>query len=182
MLRDKNDQIHTRERKRGSRQVAAEDLEQKKIFEWIAYNKAREPKLRLAYHVPNESKRSTVTGARLKQMGMLKGVSDICLPFNNNKYSNLYIELKAGNNKATQEQISFIEGINEAGGKGVVVYDGDNAIEIIKAYLENRIDSLEIVNNTYPAKYARKTKKKYIGGCGNDCRECDCYECIGRKR
>ena len=63
-----------------------------------------------------------------------------------------------------------------------VVYDGDNAIEIIKAYLENRIDSLEIVNNTYPAKYARKTKKKYIGGCGNDCRECDCYECIGRKR
>lgn len=159
-----------------------EEIEQRKIFEWIAYNKQVHPELALAYHIPNESKRTQAAGQRLKQIGLLKGVSDICLPFPRGGYANLYIELKAGNNRATQEQIAFIEGINNNGGRGIVVYGGDNAIDIIQAYLKDKIDECEIVNNTYPAKWQQKTRKKHIGGCGNDCRECDCYECIGRKK
>lgn len=157
-----------------------EELEQRKVFDWIAFNKARHKELELAYHIPNEGERTKAAGSKLKRLGMLKGVSDICLPVHNDKYSNLYIELKAGNNRVSQEQLFFIERINEIGGKAVIVYGGDCAIDVIKAYLNNKIDEMDIINNTYPASESRKTKKKYIGKCGEDCRKCDCYNCIGR--
>ena len=74
--------------------------------------------------------------------------------------------------------------INSIGGKAVIVYGSEAAIELITAYLEGTIDDLEIVSDTYPKEKAKITervnKKRFIGFCGTDCRKCDNKGCQGR--
>lgn len=161
-----------------------EDQAQAAIFDWAKWQREKYPALKAMYHAANEGKRSRIAGANLKRQGMKPGVSDICLPYAAGKYNNLYIELKVGSNKASDTQLTFIDTINEIGGKALVVYGADSAIEVITAYLEGKIDSLEIEEDTYPKEKAKLTKKvnekRFIGFCGTDCRTCDNMGCLGR--
>lgn len=133
----------------------------------------------------NEEREAVRAGADLKRQGMKPGVSDICLPYAAGGFNNLYIELKVGSNKATEEQLTFIDTINRIGGKAVIVYGSDAAIEVIKAYLCGTIENLDIKSDTYPAEKAKLTDrvnaKRFIGFCGTDCRTCDNMGCLGRK-
>lgn len=161
-----------------------EDQAQIAVFEWAKWQQSKHSALKAMYHAANEGKRSRAAGANLKRQGMKPGVSDICLPYAAGKYNNLYIELKVGTNKASDAQLAFIDKINEIGGKALVVYGADSAIEVITAYLEGDIESLEIISDTYPAEKAKITervnKKRFIGFCGTDCRTCDNLGCLGR--
>lgn len=150
------------------------------IFEWARWHERKYKALQAMYHVPNEGRRSAQTGAKLKRQGMKSGVSDICLPYASCGYSNLYIELKVGKNTPTKEQEAFIELINEIGGKGLIVYEADNAIKVIESYLDGTIDSLETKDNIYPPRQRRRSNKSYIGFCGKDCRGCEDTGCLGR--
>lgn len=162
----------------------SEDQAQAAVFEWARWQKERYPALKSMYHAANEGKRSRIAGANLKRQGMKPGVSDICLPYAAGGYNNLYIELKVGNNKASEAQLAFIDSINRIGGKALVVYGSENAIQVIMAYLEGNIDILEIVNDTYPADKAKITekvnRKRFTGFCGTDCRDCENIGCLGR--
>ena len=159
----------------------SESREQQIIFEWASWNKNKYPGIETMYHIANEGKRSASNGSRLKREGMKSGVSDICVPVAKSGYNNLYIELKSGKNKATKEQLNFINLINKYGGKALVVYEADNAIEVIKAYFEGRIDKLNIIDNQYPYKDRSTRKRKYKGFCGNYCEDCNNNKCLGRK-
>lgn len=154
------------------------------VFEWARWQQSKHPELKAMYHAANEGKRSARTGADLKRQGMKPGVCDICLPYAAGDYNNLYIELKVGNNKATAEQLNFIDTINRIGGKAVIAYGSDAAIEIIEAYLNRTLESLGIKSDTYPPEKAKLTDrvnaKRFIGFCGTDCRECDSLGCLGR--
>lgn len=162
-----------------------ESQAQAAVFDWARWQQSKHPALKSMYHAANEGKRSRVAGANLKRQGMKPGVSDICLPYAVGGFNNLYIELKVGGNKATEEQLSFIDTINGIGGKAVIVYGSEAAIEVITAYLEGRIDSLNIKSDTYPTEKAKLTdkvnEKRFIGFCGKDCRGCDNMGCLGRK-
>lgn len=57
-----------------------EAAEQRALFQWAAMAAVGHPELKLLYHVPNEGRRSAITGARMKSEGMKPGVPDICLP------------------------------------------------------------------------------------------------------
>ena len=157
----------------------SESNEQQIVFEWAKWNENKYPELETMYHIPNEGKRSASNGRRLKREGLKNGVSDICLPVAKSGYSNLYIELKSGKNVATKAQLEFIEIINKYGGKALVVYEGDNAIEVIKAYLDGTINKLEIINNEYPHK-SRRTRE-VRGFCGQLCEKCKNTKCLERK-
>ena len=133
----------------------SEDQAQRSVFEWASWQQNRYPQLKAMYHAANEGKRSSRTGAELKRQGMKPGVSDICLPYASGGYNNLYVELKVGNNKASDKQMQFIDSINEIGGRAVVVYGSEAAIEVITAYLDGTIDQLDIVSDTYPAEKAK---------------------------
>ena len=159
----------------------SESTEQQLVFEWARWNKNKYPGLEMMYHIPNEGKRSASTGSRLKREGLKSGVSDICVPVSRCGYHNLYIELKSGKNKATESQLEFIRGINENGGKALVVYEAENAIEVIQAYFESKIDELEIVDDEYPHKDKPKIKRKHRGFCGKYCEDCNNTRCIERK-
>lgn len=159
----------------------SESREQQIIFEWASWQKNKYPGIEAMYHIANEGKRSASSGSRLKREGLKSGVSDICVPVAKCGYNNLYIELKSGKNKATKEQLDFISLINKYGGKALVVYEADNAIEVIKAYFEGRIDKLNIIDNQYPYKDRKTRKKRHKGFCGNYCEDCKNKRCIERK-
>jgi hypothetical protein len=80
------------------------------------------------FHPVNEGKRSLATGARLKRMGMMSGVSDCMFLRGNNQYSGLFLELKVPPNKPTPAQLRFIELVKAEGYHGSIAYGVDDAI------------------------------------------------------
>ena len=93
------------------------------------------PELKLMYHIPNEGKRSRITGARLKQAGLRSGVPDICLPTAHGDYIGLFIELKIKPNKPTGNQKQWLRALREAGHFTAVCYTWEEAKDLIEDYL-----------------------------------------------
>lgn len=73
----------------------------------------------MAYHVPNEGKRSTRPGQGIRQQGAQAGVSDWFLMRLSSPWKVAYIELKAARGKLSPNQVNFL---NEASLKGAKCY------------------------------------------------------------
>lgn len=114
-----------------------ESEQQQKFIAWVnLYKNLPEYKcLKLLYHPANEGKRSHYTGKKLKDEGLLAGVVDICLPASRGRFHGLYIEMKYGKNKLTQEQRAFLKGVKEEGYATGLCYSADEAIALVKKYL-----------------------------------------------
>jgi hypothetical protein len=83
-------------------------------------------------HVPNEGKRNTVAGKRLKAKGMKAGVPD-CLIFNTHgEYDGMAIELKVGRNNQTDTQSEWELKLINCGWSYHVCRSLDEVIELIK--------------------------------------------------
>ena len=117
-------------------QTASESVEQQALFRWAAFAAGKHPELRLLYHVPNEGKRSALQGARMRAEGLRAGVPDICLPVQRGGYSALYIELKAGRNKPTDDQLAWLAALDAAGNKTAVCWGWQAARKAVMEYLE----------------------------------------------
>ena len=116
--------------------VNRETQEQIALMMWCEFQKNMHPELGLIFHIVNEGKRSARTGAELKRMGMKKGVPDICLPVARHPYHGLWIELKADRTKkASKEQKEWLIKLTDQGYKAVLAYGADDAVKIIKEYL-----------------------------------------------
>lgn len=113
-----------------------EDEAQAAVFQWAELAIGAYPCLKLLYHIPNEGKRSVSYGARLKRLGMKKGVSDICLPVPRGGYHGLYVELKVKGGKPTPEQKEFLRSVNIEGFLGVVCFGSRDAIRLIERYVK----------------------------------------------
>jgi hypothetical protein len=119
------------------RKLKPETLEQIAVFDWI-----RAVKLdKICWHCPNEAKRSPWLGKLLLRMGMLPGVSDITLARAKQGYHGFYIELKAKNSsgyygKPTNTQLEFIDNMRKEGYRAEVCNGADEAIMMIREYLE----------------------------------------------
>lgn len=115
---------------------SSEAVHQKMIIEWCEWQKTKYPELDMIFHITNEGKRSKRTGAELKRMGLKRGIPDICLPVPNNEYNGLWIELKADKTKRlTKEQKEWLVKLNRYGYKAVRANGADEAIQVIKDYL-----------------------------------------------
>lgn len=88
------------------------------------------------YHIPNEGKRSMISGAVLKSMGLKRGVPDICLPVPRGGYGALYIEMKSENGVLSQDQKKFINSLRQAGNAVKVCRSWYDAMNVIVRYLE----------------------------------------------
>lgn len=55
-----------------------EDTEQMQIINYCNSMSAYVPEYEMIYHIPNEGKRKN--GAKLKRIGLRKGVPDLCMP------------------------------------------------------------------------------------------------------
>ena len=92
-----------------------ESVEQTNLFRWAAYEQGKYPELKLMYHIPNGGSRNRLEAANLKKQGVKSGVPDICLPVARGAYHGLYIEMKVGRNKASENQTQWLSDLNEQG-------------------------------------------------------------------
>ena len=108
---------------------------QEALFSWAAYNMQRLPELEYLHHVPNGGKRDKATAVALKRQGVKAGVPDIVLPVPKGEYHGLYIELKAGSNKATDNQKKWLKFLRQQGHYTAICYSWQLAAELIERYL-----------------------------------------------
>ena len=124
-----------------------EHAEQAAVFEWAALMSNRYPALQLLFAIPNAGKRSYGAAAWMRNEGLKKGVPDMMLPSvyrpgqgNDDEYllpnyAGLFIEMKHGKNKPKEEQLWWLNALEEEGYRCEVCYSADDAIAVIKDYL-----------------------------------------------
>ena len=95
-----------------------EDDLQKACVSWFRYQYRR----RLIFAVPNGGKRNAREAARMKDQGVTAGVPDLCIPEPVNGYHGLWVELKVGKNKLTENQSDMIRDLQQRGYATVVCY------------------------------------------------------------
>jgi hypothetical protein len=85
--------------------AGTESAHQKALFAFLALQS--DPRLKLAFAIPNGGHRDKITAARMKAEGAKAGVWDIFLPFPAGGFHGLFIEMKVGDNKLTSKQEEF---------------------------------------------------------------------------
>lgn len=116
--------------------AASESVEQICLFRWAIYASGTMPELELLHHIPNGGKRDITTARRLKAEGVKAGVPDISLPVPSGRYHGLYIELKAGKNKTTENQNEWLDKLTQQGYYIAVCYGWEAASKVITEYLK----------------------------------------------
>lgn len=115
--------------------MQSEATEQERLISWTQYQYSKYPELKLLFHIPNGGSRNTLEAANLKRQGVKAGVPDLCLPVARQNYHGLYIEMKWGKNKTTENQKWWLQALQEQGYKTAVCYGADEAIKVIRDYL-----------------------------------------------
>jgi hypothetical protein len=89
----------------------------------------------LWFHPPNEIKAKPQYMAKRKQQGVKSGVPDVCILEPNKEFSGLFIELKCGYNKPSENQKKWISLLEKKGFKAVWSNSLDETRAIIDKYL-----------------------------------------------
>lgn len=107
------------------------------VIAWANHqlNLKKWPELALLFHIPNGGSRNRLEAYHLKQQGVKPGVPDLCLPVPRGCYCCLWIEMKSGKGRLSQEQKRWINAFNENGHFAKVCYGAEDAIETLKWYL-----------------------------------------------
>lgn len=107
------------------------------LFAWAEWARLDWPELGLLFAVPNGGARDVVTGKRLKDEGVRRGVPDVWLPVARGGFHGLVIELKAGERgRVSKEQGWWLERLGEQGYRAVVARSWEEATGLIVGYLE----------------------------------------------
>ena len=109
--------------------------EQKALMQWAKWQEKKYPELKLLYHCPNGGTRNKMEAANLKRQGVKAGVPDLFLPVPRSPKHGLFIEMKVGRNKCTDNQKKWIRKLLEQGYEVKVCYSCEEAIQVIKKYL-----------------------------------------------
>lgn len=109
--------------------------EQVSLIAWARENEAKWPELRWLFAIPNGGLRAKATARKLRLEGVKPGVSDLFLPVPRGNSHGLWIEMKAGRNKQTPEQLHFRRDMLAAGYAAVVCWSFETARDIVISYL-----------------------------------------------
>lgn len=113
-----------------------EHVEQVALFRWAKLAQNAYPELKWMFAIPNGGRRHIAVAVKLKAEGVKAGVPDVCLPVPRKGFGGLYIELKAGKNKPTPNQIEWQGGLSQFGNKAVTCWGWEAAKTIIEEYLK----------------------------------------------
>ncbi len=89
------------------------------------------------YHVPNGEYRSPKTGARLKAMGVQRGVADLCLLIPRGPFQYgmaCFLELKAAKGRQTPEQRAFMDAVVRGGARYAIAKSPEEARGILEGW------------------------------------------------
>ncbi len=115
----------------------SERQEQEIVIDWIS--KAIPWFLDYTICIRNEIKCSKFVGRRLNAQGRLKGCADLFFAYPKLPFTGLFIEMKSLTGRLTKEQAEFLERMNHVGYYATKANGAIEAIEIIKAYLSDRL-------------------------------------------
>ncbi|EOS79580.1 hypothetical protein C817_02591 [Dorea sp. 5-2] len=140
----------------------SEDTEQIQVMNWAHWHTGKYPELKWLHHIPNGGSRNRAEAAKLKEMGVKAGVSDLSLPCPKGIYCGMYVEMKYGNNRHTDRQKEFLADMAENGYFVVTCYSAEDAIKAIEEYVSFPHDVI--------GKAAKEYEKFSIGGAIDRCR------------
>lgn len=121
--------------------------EQVKVFEWAEIMSSKIPELKLLMAIPNGASYGGGGGRwniakRMKEEGVRSGVPDIFLPVVKERgmhspdvESGLWIEMKVGKNKPSEQQMWWLKELELQGYRAMVCYSSTEAIAEIEDYL-----------------------------------------------
>ena len=89
------------------------------------------------FAVPNGGRRDRITGAKLKEEGVLAGVADIIFLKSNRFYGALLIEIKTPKGMQSDPQIEWENKISKDGYKYTVCRSVDDFVKVIIDYLND---------------------------------------------
>ena len=112
--------------------VSEHDI-QKACIEWF---RLKYPKY-LIYAIPNGGARNKIVAAKLKAEGVLSGIPDLHIPVAKQGFHGLYIEMKAGKNKASENQISVMQKLSNEGFRCEVCWSFDHFRAVVDNYFNN---------------------------------------------
>ena len=110
---------------------------------------AKYPGINLLEGSLNGVKLSKAQAGKAKAAGLLKGSHDIKLPVPKGGFTGLSIELKAGKNKPTEEQIEHGEALIEHGWKVLYIWDDwEEVKDEIERYMRMEAPPLRVVDGS----------------------------------
>ncbi len=118
-----------------------EDREQIALMKWATTYSPHKAILRkYLFHIPNGGYRNKREAAKLKDMGVMPGVADLCLAYPCGVYHSLWIELKRRKPKGIvrPNQKEFLKNMRAAGSCTVISYGWDEGAAAIEWYLSLR--------------------------------------------
>ena len=113
----------------------SEHDEQAALFGWALLQADVYPPLRLLHAIPNGGHRHKAVAAKMHAEGVKRGVPDICLPVARGDYHGLYIEMKFGRSRPSDEQLGWLEALAGQGYKTAVCWSFEAAQRVILEYL-----------------------------------------------
>lgn len=114
------------------------DIEHKIQCQMVKWFRLKYPKMKHnLFAIPNGGRRDAVTGARLKEEGVMSGISDLILLKSNRFYGALLIETKTKTGHQSDSQKEWGQKITEDGYKYVIVRSLEDFQREIKQYLED---------------------------------------------
>lgn len=116
--------------------VQHEGEEQAALFDWAYLQRNTYPELDLLFHIPNGGSRNRLEAANLKRQGVKAGVPDLCLPVSRGGFHGLYIEMKYGKNKPTENQNEWMNALQNQGYAVAVCYSWEQASKVITDYFK----------------------------------------------
>ena len=90
----------------------------------------------ILFAIPNGGRRDAITGAKLKDEGVIAGVSDLIFLKANRFYGSLCIEMKKPGGRQSESQKTFEEAVRAFKGKYVICYSLEEFQAVVADYLE----------------------------------------------
>ena len=114
----------------------SEHQQQVQLMKWANVMTHNYPELKWLFAIPNGGARDIRVAVKLKAEGVKSGVWDLFLPVARGKYHGLFIEMKFGKNKLTNNQIRFCDFITQQRYCSAVAYTWNEAADYIEKYLK----------------------------------------------
>lgn len=101
------------------------------------------PEMARLFHVPNGGSRNKLEAHNLKLQGVKPGVPDLFLPASRGGFHGLFIEMKSENGRLSEYQKDWVSYLSGARYIAKVAYGANDAIEMLKWYLNLSKERLE---------------------------------------
>ena len=108
--------------------AGSETAHQTALMAQAALHRKQYPQLKWLHAIPNANSH------RMVGEGVRKGIPDVCLPWPNQKYHGLYIELKIKTGRVRPEQKACLDYLNSVGYRAVVCWSWIEAWTELEKY------------------------------------------------